>query len=166
MLEVCTEWCIDNKVAAVVTDNAANMKKAVLDANFRNIGCFAHNLNLIVMSGVKCIETVHSKAKALVQHFKHSSKALAKLEEIQKQMNKPQLKLKQDVQTRWNSTYDMFNRLLENKEPLISCCALLEMQNNSIFSAREWDILKQSVEVLSPFYHVTEEVCAEKSLTL
>lgn len=36
----------------VIRDNAANMKKAMTDANFPSFGCFAHTLQLIVNDGI------------------------------------------------------------------------------------------------------------------
>lgn len=40
-------------------------------------------------------------------------------------MKYPVLKLKQDVITRWNSTYDMFNRRIETRDPLVSTLAMI-----------------------------------------
>lgn len=52
--EVMDQWQIRTKVVAIVTDNAAAMKKAVSEClNKRNHFCVAHTLNLAVKD---CIE--------------------------------------------------------------------------------------------------------------
>ena len=51
--------------------------------------------------------------RKLVGHFKHSTLAMAALKEKQEQLNLDKHRLIQDVSTRWNSTYFMFERLLE-----------------------------------------------------
>jgi len=43
------------KVACVVTDNAANIVSAVKTAGFKHLPCFAHRLNLVVQQGVVCL---------------------------------------------------------------------------------------------------------------
>ena len=59
-------------------------------------------------------------AKKLVGHFKHSALATSALKQHQVQMNLPERKLKQDVPTRWNSTYYMLQRLLEMRWPVVA----------------------------------------------
>lgn len=39
-------------------------------------------------------------------------------------MQCPETKLKQDVCTRWNSTYEMFERIIATKDPLLSALAV------------------------------------------
>lgn len=57
-------------------------------------------------------------ARCLVEHFKRSKLASSKLKTKQKQMGTPEHKLVQDFSTRWNSTYYMMTRLLEQRWPL------------------------------------------------
>ncbi|MCM0158343.1 hypothetical protein [Candidatus Nardonella dryophthoridicola] len=40
------EWEIQNKIIAVVSDNAHNIVAAIRLGNWRNLGCFAHTVNL------------------------------------------------------------------------------------------------------------------------
>lgn len=46
---IVRHWGVEEKVALVVSDNAANIKKAISEVNnWKHFGCFAHTLNLIV----------------------------------------------------------------------------------------------------------------------
>jgi len=127
LLRVTREWKVENKVVVVVTDNAANIVSAVKKAGFKHLPCFAHTLNLVVQQGVSCIKTLQQKVKAIVEHFHRSSVAAEKLTLLQFQMHpeKPALKLKNDVVTRWNSTFHMLQRLCEVQEPLEAALGVL-----------------------------------------
>ncbi|KAJ0169828.1 hypothetical protein K1T71_014434 [Dendrolimus kikuchii] len=80
-----TEWKIQHKVVAVEV-TAANISAAIKMGSWRHIGCFAHSVNLVVQVGLKEIKNPYTKVKAIVEYFKRSSPALAKLREIQIQM--------------------------------------------------------------------------------
>lgn len=124
---VANEWGISDKIVACVTDSAANTKKAVSEVlHWNHLRCFAHILNLIVRYGIQQpqIQEIIQKVKGITEYIRRSTVASAKLREVQLQMGKPQLRLKQDVATRWNSTYYMMRCIIEVKEPLISTLAL------------------------------------------
>ncbi|RXG54436.1 Zinc finger BED domain-containing protein 4 [Armadillidium vulgare] len=160
------KWNIRNKIVAAVTDNSANIKLAIETLNIPHIACYAHALNLIVHDSIKVnINTVVTKIKTIVQYF-ISNTALAKLQEIQKGMNKPTLKLKQDIPTRWNSIFDMLNRALSNKEAIMSTLALLQCKGIDSLDAREWEIIEMTVKVLSIFEEITREISSEKTVSL
>nr|CAI5850359.1 unnamed protein product [Callosobruchus analis] len=163
--KVFSEWEITGKICCVVTDNAHNIVAAVNNGNWRHVSCFAHSLNLIVQSGLTRIEPVLNKVRKIVEHFRRSPHALAKLNQVQEQMNLPILKLKIDVCTRWNSTWDMIRRFSERKDPIISAMALLQY-NEWILTSEDWDTLKICVDVLKIFDDVTQEISAEKTVTL
>jgi hypothetical protein len=115
LLRMTYEWQIAIKVVCVVTDNAANISKTVKLANFRHLSCFAHTPNLIVQKAIPAIEPLKSKVKAIVEYFHRSTTAAEKLKSLQLQMRPSQqpLKLKNDVITRWNSTYLMLQRMCD-----------------------------------------------------
>uniref|UniRef100_A0A182XQ07 BED-type domain-containing protein n=1 Tax=Anopheles quadriannulatus TaxID=34691 RepID=A0A182XQ07_ANOQN len=50
---VAEKFKIHDKIQAVVTDNAANMKAGVRQTKFTHLPCFAHTLNLIVQNAVQ-----------------------------------------------------------------------------------------------------------------
>lgn len=141
------------------------MKAAVAELNLRHLSCFAHTLNLVVTDAISAsIGAKLEKVKSIVQFFKQSSSALAKLREMQTSLNKDQLKLKQDVPTRWNSTFDMLERLLKNKEPLVSTLALLGYKDQ--LQELEWTELAHAVKILAVFNDVTREISAEANVSL
>lgn len=113
LLRVMDEWQLKQQTVAIVSDNAANIKSAIEITGKPHIPCFAHSINLVIQKGLFEISATHSKVKRIVKYFKKSTLATEKLLLTEKQMDFPQLKFKQDMPTRWNSTFIMFNRLLE-----------------------------------------------------
>ncbi|XP_022177720.1 zinc finger BED domain-containing protein 1-like [Myzus persicae] len=99
LMTIVSNWNITHKVTAIVSDNAANVTNAIQKTNYRQVSCFAHTLNLAVQNDLKDISSVTLKVKSIVEYFKRSHHALAKLHATQNQMNMPQLKLIQDVAT-------------------------------------------------------------------
>lgn len=162
---VLKKFNIDFKICAVVTDNAANIKSAVNILKLRHISCFAHSLNLVVQDAInRNIKDLVERTKSIVQYFKQSSFALTKLHEMQNNLNKDNLKLKQDVPTRWNSTFEMLDRFLLNKEPIVSALALLGYKNT--LQPEEWDLMEHCVNILRIFNEITIEVSSEKTVSL
>ncbi|KAM8714618.1 hypothetical protein ACLKA7_001038 [Drosophila subpalustris] len=158
------DWEMTNKVTAIVTDNAANILGAVNQGNWRSIACFAHTINLVVQSSLSSTESIISRSKSIVGYFHRSANGLKVLKETQQQLNLPLLKLKMDVQTRWNSTYDMLQRLITVKDAL--AIALPRLRPDLILLEREWKVVKELISVLKPFYEITCEISSEKNITL
>ncbi|KAJ4922467.1 hypothetical protein JOQ06_019562 [Pogonophryne albipinna] len=164
---VAKEWGIQDKIAACVTDNASNIVKAVNDIlKWNHVRCFAHLLNLTVRSSVHQteIQALILKVKSIAEYVRRSTVASAKLREMQLQMGQVQLRMKQDVATRWNSTYFMMQRAIEIKEPLVSTMALLNPLLPAL-TPEEWDITKEVCDILKPFEEVTVEMSSERFVT-
>jgi len=122
---MASKWEIDDKISVVVHDGAANMKETGTANNWMDVDCANHKLHLAVTNSMgiekvtnnpisKCV----AAASHLVGHFSHSPLAELEMEAQQVSMGikgdegKP-LKLIQHVKTRWNSVYDMFQRLVK-----------------------------------------------------
>lgn len=63
--EICADFNITHKIAAVVTDNAPNVVKAVRTTQWPWIGCFAHSLNLVAKTAISKISNIVDKVKKL-----------------------------------------------------------------------------------------------------
>jgi len=158
-------WDIDNKIAAVVTDNASNIVGAVRNNKWRHVPCFAHVLNIGIQRGLIHMKPVMTKIKSIVEFFKQSSGALHKLQTTQKQMGLPELKLIQECKTRWNSAFHMMERILKLKEPVLSTLAITNNDLNCI-TEDEWQTVSSACEFLKIFDELTTEMSAENVVTI
>ncbi|KAI4795310.1 hypothetical protein KUCAC02_031495 [Chaenocephalus aceratus] len=158
LLRVAKEWDIENKVACCVSDNAANITKAIKLLKWTHHPCLAHTINLKVM------KPTLDKVKGMVEFFHKSTRATEKLKSTQRQMDMPELRLKQDCVTRWNSTLYMLNRVLESKDAVISTLALINAHLDAL-DQDEWEALQETCTVLDPFEQVTVEISSESYVT-
>lgn len=175
LLDCFNEWGINEKIVTIVSDNGANVKSAIVQhLQKRHHPCVAHTLNLCVTDSLnakdqdKIMEVVKpllSKCKAIVGHFKHSVTACEKLKTMQQQMKLPELKVIQDVSTRWNSTLHMIERLLLIREPLSAVVSSLP-KGPTFLSATEWEILGDWVPILKPIEKMTIELSGEQYPTM
>lgn len=162
------EWHITEKVVAIVTDGAANIKAAINLLGIYHLPCAAHMLNLVsqhAISNTKNFEEILLISRALVSYFKNSVVASDKLRSIQEQMGIPVLKLKKDVLTRWNSILNMLERLLKLKEAISAALASLPNSPTPL-TADHWNAIEECITVLKPLEIMTTELSAEKYPTV
>ncbi|KAK6963499.1 dipeptidyl peptidase 8 [Biomphalaria glabrata] len=93
-------------------------------------------------------------ARKIVCHFKHSSSASDRLHNLQSELDLPH-QLIQDVNTRWNSTFLMLKRLLEQRRAITLYCAENEKLSN--LSPSQWSVGEKVAVLLQPFEEVTRE---------
>jgi hypothetical protein len=86
---------------------------------------------------------------------------MSRLHELQAQLNLPHHQLIQDVATRWNSSFYMLERLLEQRQALV----LYATENDAVstLSAFQWDVMKTIVGLLGPFEEATKFVSKESA---
>ena len=97
---VASTWEIDEKIIAMVIDNAANMRSAVRMTGYKHIACTAHTLQLAIHDALdenEQLQVILVKCRAIVGHFKRSNIDKAKLVEEQKRLNCEKHKLIQNV---------------------------------------------------------------------
>ncbi|CAH0561737.1 unnamed protein product [Brassicogethes aeneus] len=115
------KWHIQRKIIAIVSDNAANMKAAIRQLSVEHVGCTAHLLQLVINSGclnAPAIKEMLHTARGIVTHFKHSVTSLKVLHNYQKSLGQKEKCMVQDEPTRWDSTFHILDRLLEQKDAI------------------------------------------------
>lgn len=164
---ICKEWHIsDDKVTTVVTDNGANMVKAVSDLFGKNkqLPCFAHTLDLVASKIIQDedMKIIIEKVKLIVTYFKQSVVTADEFRKAQPANNI--LRLIQSVPTRWNSTYYMLERFI-NRYEYIAPILLKNPKTPNMLDACELGKVNEFLQILGPIKSVTEEICGEKYLT-
>ena len=110
-------------------DSASNIAKAVEQVlEWPYLPCFGHTINVAVKDGlvIPRMQKVISKCSNIVAYFRRSSKAMYIFKEKQIALGLPQHSLTQDLETRWNSTYKMMERVCE--QPALICAALVDVK--------------------------------------
>ncbi|XP_035759979.1 zinc finger BED domain-containing protein 4-like [Neolamprologus brichardi] len=151
----------------MVTDGAANMGACARELRLKHVICIAHTLNLVVKKALDQtpeLSDIRAKSRKIVGYFRSSTPAKERLSVVQEQLKKPQLKLIQKVETRWNSTYNMLQRLFEQREPVGAALASLTTDIPPV-SSEEFGIISECLVVLAPFNNATTELSQEKRVS-
>ena len=163
-IEQCLhDFGIEKSVVAYVADNGSNVVAALDKMPAPRLGCFAHTLQLGIKCGLKVhrVSAMRGAAKHLVKRFKKSSKAATALKTIQTTDGLKAYQLIMEVETRWNSTYCTFQRLLSlertvkrdlsNDKTILSADARhLDMTESN------WSLMKLLVPLLQPLKMITD----------
>ena len=126
---ITDHWGITAKVHCCISDSANNIKRAIRLNQWNHLPCLAHTINLIVAGAISHDEELVilvDHVKKIVGFFHHSSKAMDTLRLNQTRLNLPNHKLIQQVDMRWNSTYYMVQRYLEQHEAIKTTLCLLD----------------------------------------
>ena len=128
---------------------------SICGSEFLHVRCGAHVLNLIVKAGLDVIDDAIYKIRESVKYVKGSESRVIKFAELVKQLSlETNKKLRQDIVTRWNSTYLMLERALlfrhafsrlQDVDDDYKLCPLEE----------EWQRVEKIAEFLRPFYDMT-----------
>jgi len=104
-----------------------------------------------------------------VRLFKSSPKAARMLEEKQNALQLPVRKLKLDNKTRWNSAYEMLERLRIARPAVTVCLGALENTGRTIppdLTHEEWSQLAELAIILHPLKESTEFLSQQKHPTI
>lgn len=104
------------RVVLVLRDSGANMVKGMRLAELPDFSCSAHTLQLVINDGLssqRAVLDIIAMLKSCATHFDHSVLAKQRLRAIQEELGLPKHSIIQAVQTRWNSTLHMLQRMFE-----------------------------------------------------
>ncbi|XP_076881755.1 zinc finger BED domain-containing protein RICESLEEPER 2-like [Bidens hawaiensis] len=169
VFSILGEWGIEKKIFSVTLDNASsndafirllreqlNTKSPlVYKGAFFHLRCCAHILNLIVQDGLKGIDDCVYKVRESIKYVKGSQQRREKfLECVELCSIKKQKGLRQDVVTRWNSTFLMLDGALYYRRAF-SHLELSDSNYKECPVALEWDRIENICSFLEVFYEVT-----------
>lgn len=169
VFNLLVEWNIEDKLFSCTLDNASsndlfvdtlkyqlNLKDALfLNGEFFHVRCCAHILNLIVQDGLKCIDTCVMKIRDSVKYLKASQTRKKKfLECVSRARLESKRGLRQDVPTRWNSTFLILNNALYYQNAFLHL-KFVDVSYVYCPATEEWLRVKKIARFLSCFYNVT-----------
>ncbi|XP_058181153.1 zinc finger BED domain-containing protein RICESLEEPER 2-like [Rhododendron vialii] len=167
--DLLVKWGIVNKLFSFTLDNASandvlvdllknhlNLNSALVDeGSCFHSRCCAHILNLVVQMGLKEIDVVVDKIRECVKYMKGSQARKQKLLECVAQYSLDSKRgLRQDVPTRWNSTYLMLASAIYYRRAF---CQLQLSDSNFKHcpSQEEWGRAEKICQFLKVFYDAT-----------
>ena len=172
LIKMTEKWGISSeKVAVVVTDNGANIVKAVTIAfgKQKHLWCFAHTLNLVAQKpfdekgGIENTKQLLNIVKDITRYCKQNVNVADALRKAQNDVAVP-LKLIQSVCTRWNSIYYQLVRFVKLSN-LLAPILLNHPKAPPMLTASQLDGIRDLINILKPMEAVTKEICVEKFVT-
>ena len=152
--------------------NSDNAGKSLEDEyDWFSIGCTGYLLQLCVNSGLEIqpINRAIGAARRLTTHFRKSEPALRALKSRQKDMRVDSHNLIQDVSTRWNSTFYMVERIVEQRWPITAVLSDNTVTKSSDryldLKSEQWEILSALKELLHPLQVATTYFSAEYNVS-
>nr|XP_055038565.1 E3 SUMO-protein ligase ZBED1-like [Misgurnus anguillicaudatus] len=137
-----------------------------------HITCFAHTLNLASQKGlgVDRASRLLGKVRKIVCYFHRSPIACHVLQEKQTLMDLPKHKLIQDIITRWNSSFEMLERFLEQQPAIMATLMSKDLRKGvtDVCTLSESDIANMDdiVQLMGPVKIATTLMCEEDQPTL
>ncbi|XP_071714164.1 zinc finger BED domain-containing protein RICESLEEPER 2-like [Rutidosis leptorrhynchoides] len=169
MVNFLKEWGIEKKVFTITLDNAS-YNTSLIDSlkghlalndglvcggDFMHIRCGAHVLNLIVQSGLKVIQSATEKVRDSVKYVRGSATRKFKFAECIEHLSlRCGRHVRQDVVTRWNSTYLMLDCALVYRRAY-ERLQLVDKDFKTCPTQEEWTRIEAIKEFLEPFYVIT-----------
>ena len=169
--EVLNERGIRERIYGATTDNAQNIRNAIVDImELHHLGCIGHTLQLSIDKSFRLtsVAWLLGRVKKLIEHFKRCTKETSLLRDKQILLDLSQHELIQQCDTRWNSTLYMLQRVKEQQPAL--CSVLLESKDKAVCSlfpdGPEWNLLEDLVTVLKPFEEATKALSGSNYPTI
>ncbi|PIK50913.1 putative zinc finger BED domain-containing protein 4-like [Apostichopus japonicus] len=146
-----------DQVVTILRDNAANVIAGLTQTGIDHQSCLIHTLQLVINDAIKVQRSVNDMltvARGIAGHFNHSPLAHHRLSALQTKHNIPSHHILQDVSTRWNSSFYMLERILEQKNALVEYASLYDMP---VMTANQWNLASKLVSTLRRFEELTRQ---------
>ena len=142
------------------------------NCNWQSLPCCAHRLQLCLLAGLKinANDKLMGAVKKFFSHFSHSVVTTEALKNKQQQMNITAKKFINSCPTRWNSTYEMLQRVPKLRWPItavLSNDTTTKRSDRYLYLKKEqWKLTEDLVAVLKPFTIATTFLSYEETVTI
>uniref|UniRef100_A0A8C5MMN9 Zinc finger BED-type containing 4 n=2 Tax=Leptobrachium TaxID=161697 RepID=A0A8C5MMN9_9ANUR len=146
------------KMGITVTDNHS-IGKTLNESEHSSVQCFGHTVDLIVNEAIKSqrmVQNLLSIARKICERVHRSTKAKEKLSELQNEYGLPQHALIQDVPSKWNTSFHMLERLIEQKRAIDEMS--IECNFRELISCDQWEVMQSVCHALKPFEAARREM--------
>ncbi|XP_040268114.1 zinc finger BED domain-containing protein 4 [Bufo bufo] len=146
------------QIGITVTDNHS-IGKTLNESDHSSVECFGHTVDLIVNEAIKSqrmVQNLLSIARKICERVHRSTKAKEKLAEFQKDYELPQHPLIQDVPSKWNTSFHMLERLIEQKRAIDEMS--IECNFRELISCDQWEVMQSVCHALKPFEAASKEM--------
>ncbi|XP_006888087.1 PREDICTED: zinc finger BED domain-containing protein 4 [Elephantulus edwardii] len=151
------------QVGITVTDNPS-IGKTLSEGEHPSVQCFSHTVNLIVNEAIKSqrmVQNLLSIARKICERVHRSPKAKEKLAELQREHKLPPHHLLQDVPSRWNTSFHMLERLIEQRRAINEMA--IECNFRELISCDQWEVMQSVCHALKPFDAASREMSTHVS---
>ncbi|XP_016067188.1 PREDICTED: zinc finger BED domain-containing protein 4-like [Miniopterus natalensis] len=151
------------QVGITVTDNPS-IGKTLNEGEHSCVQCFSHTVNLIVSEAIKSqrmVQNLLSIARKLCERVLRSHEAKEKLAELQREYELPPHHLIQDVPSKWNTSFHMLERLIEQKRAINEMS--IECNFRELISCDQWEVMQSVCHALKPFDAASREMSSHMS---
>ncbi|KAL2906112.1 Zinc finger BED domain-containing protein RICESLEEPER 2 [Bienertia sinuspersici] len=159
------DWGIEKKIESITLDNAAandvfvsclkNNLDLLCDGEYFHVRCCADILNSVIQEGLKEVNAAVIKVRESVKYCKGSQARECRFLDCVEYVSLSSSRgLRQDVPTRWNSTFIMFESALYFKKAFMH----LEISDTNYVqcpTSEEWSKIEKISKFLKVFYEVT-----------
>ena len=155
---IVEQWDLAKYTRVYTTDSFSGNKKGLSKrGNIYWIPCMAHLLHNIIKNGIeKCVPVrlLHSKMKKILEYCHKSPVILGLLKSNEKWLGLPELGVKTECPTRWNSFFGCLERFLLIERPLNATLEAAD-RKDLILSMDDLHLMKHLVTELQSFKYIT-----------
>lgn len=192
--EILDDYNISDKVDFIITDNAANMKKAFkvimadhsddseddsedeedmvgeqLDTDFllgsrQRLSCFAHSLQLVIGDGMKEVKVMSRAISKMAKLASLLHSSTVFKDRFEAVFGSGKSIPVSNV-TRWNSQFRQIQAVIELDHTALTQMCSVDFEN-VVLSSREWAQCRELTQILGPFAEATELTEGDKIVTI
>ena len=166
--DIMTNWQLStDKLVVTTTDNGSNFVAAFNSTGSTRLSCFGHCLDLAIQKclGKSEIDRALGSCNTLVAAFHRSWKKQRDLKAKQIQLGLKEHKLISSVKTRWGSTYNMIERILEQQQAVSAVLAEDRKSWHIMPTDAQFSVLEKLAIVLEPLHFLTDALAGEQEVT-